>query len=112
MKIKSMDFRVWEGDGVNLKKWPTKVDPVYKSREQYHELLGQHVATLSLQQQLLYTAISLRSPADLSGDGCGRQRRRHQARDVRHQPPRLPGVQFQASKPNGIATRLSVAHHS
>ncbi len=56
MKIKSMDFRVWEGDGVNLKKWPTKVDPVYKSREQYHELLGQHVATLSLQQQLLYAA--------------------------------------------------------
>ena len=34
MKINSKDFRVQEGDKVNLKKWPTKVDPVYKSKEQ------------------------------------------------------------------------------
>jgi len=47
---------VREGDDVNLKKWPTKVDPVYKSKEQYHELLGEHVAELSLQQQLLYAS--------------------------------------------------------
>jgi PPK2 family polyphosphate:nucleotide phosphotransferase len=56
MRISSNDFRVREGDGVNLKKWPTKVDPVYKSKEQYHELLGEHVAKLSLQQQLLYAS--------------------------------------------------------
>jgi PPK2 family polyphosphate:nucleotide phosphotransferase len=56
MKIDSKDFRVREGDDVNLKKWPTKVDPVYKSKEQYHELLGEHVAKLSLQQQLLYAS--------------------------------------------------------
>jgi PPK2 family polyphosphate:nucleotide phosphotransferase len=56
MKINSRDFRVREGDEVNLKKWPTKVDPVYKSKEQYHELLGEHVAKLSLQQQLLYAS--------------------------------------------------------
>ena len=31
MKINSKDFRVREGDEVDLKKWPTKVDPVYKS---------------------------------------------------------------------------------
>jgi len=30
MKIHSKDFRVREGCEVNLKKWPTKVDPVYK----------------------------------------------------------------------------------
>lgn len=56
MKINSKDFRVGEGDRVNLKKWPTRVDPVYKSKEQYHELLGEHVAKLSLQQQLLYAS--------------------------------------------------------
>jgi hypothetical protein len=28
MKINSKDFRVREGDKVNLKKWPTAVKPV------------------------------------------------------------------------------------
>ena len=54
MKINSRDFRVREGDEVNLNKWPTKVDPVYKSKEQYQDFLREHVAQLSLQQQLLY----------------------------------------------------------
>jgi hypothetical protein len=35
MKIKAKEFRVAEGDSVDLKKWPTKVDPVYKSKKQY-----------------------------------------------------------------------------
>ena len=39
MKINSKDFRVREGDEVDLKKWPTKVESVYKSREQYQKLL-------------------------------------------------------------------------
>ena len=56
MKIKSKDFRVREGDEVDLKKWPTKVDPVYKSKEQYKKLLEDHVAQLSSQQQLLYAS--------------------------------------------------------
>jgi len=56
MKISSKDFRVREGDDVDLKKWPTMVDPVYKSKEQYHELLTDHVARLSSQQQLLYAS--------------------------------------------------------
>ena len=56
MKIHSKDFRVREGDEVNLKKWPTKVDPVYKSKEQYKKLLEEHVAHLSSQQQLLYAS--------------------------------------------------------
>jgi PPK2 family polyphosphate:nucleotide phosphotransferase len=56
MKIHSKDFRVPEGDKVNLKNWPTIVDPVYKSKEQYHELLERHVAQLSEQQQLLYSS--------------------------------------------------------
>lgn len=56
MKFRSKDFRVPEGDKVNLKKWPTLVDPVCKSKEQYHELLEKHVAQLSEQQQLLYSS--------------------------------------------------------
>jgi PPK2 family polyphosphate:nucleotide phosphotransferase len=56
MKINSKDFRVREGDEVNLKKWPTLVDPVYKSKDQYQKLLGEHVAELSSQQQLLYAS--------------------------------------------------------
>ena len=56
MKINSKDFRVREGDEVDLKKWPTNVEPVYKSKEQYQELLKQHVAQLSSLQQLLYAS--------------------------------------------------------
>jgi hypothetical protein len=43
MKINSKDFRVREGHEVDLKKWPTKVDPVYKLKEQYQKLLEQHI---------------------------------------------------------------------
>ena len=56
MKISSKDFRVREGDGVDLKKWPTTVRPVYKSKEQYKKLLEEHVAQLSALQQLLYAS--------------------------------------------------------
>jgi PPK2 family polyphosphate:nucleotide phosphotransferase len=56
MKINSKDFRVREGDEVNLKKWPTKVDPVYESKDQYKKLLEAHVAQLSAQQELLYAS--------------------------------------------------------
>ena len=56
MKLHSKDFRVREGDEVNLKKWPTKVDPVYASEEQYQVLLEEHVARLSSLQQLLYAS--------------------------------------------------------
>lgn len=56
MKINSKDFRVREGDEVDLKKWPTLVDPVYDSKEQYQELLDEHIAQLSAQQQLLYAS--------------------------------------------------------
>jgi PPK2 family polyphosphate:nucleotide phosphotransferase len=54
MEIYTKDFRVTEGYNVNLKKWPTKVDPVYKSKDQYKKLLEEHVTQLSSQQQLLY----------------------------------------------------------
>ena len=56
MHIKSSDFRVREGEQVDLKKWPTLVDPVYKTSEQYQELLTRHVRALSAQQELLYAS--------------------------------------------------------
>jgi PPK2 family polyphosphate:nucleotide phosphotransferase len=56
MKIVSKDFCVQEGDEVNLKKWPTLIDPVYKSKRQYKQLLEDHVAKLSAMQQLHYAS--------------------------------------------------------
>lgn len=56
MKIDSTDFRVEEGDEVNLKKWPTRIEPAYRSKEQYQKLLREHVEELSQQQQLLYAS--------------------------------------------------------
>jgi PPK2 family polyphosphate:nucleotide phosphotransferase len=56
MKINSNDFRVRQGDKVELRHWPTKVAPVYPSKEYYQKLLGEHVAQLSSLQQLLYAS--------------------------------------------------------
>src|SRR5580704_18875300 len=56
MKTASKDFRVREGDEVNLKKWPTIVDPMYGSKKQYQEVLAEHIAKLSSLQQLLYAS--------------------------------------------------------
>ncbi len=56
MKFSSKDFRVKEGDEVDLGKWPTKVEPVYKSKEHYQKLLEEHVAQLSSLQELHYAS--------------------------------------------------------
>ena len=54
MKVNSKDFQVKEGEQVKLKKWPTSVKPVYKSKESYNKLLSEQVSELSYLQQLLY----------------------------------------------------------
>ena len=56
MKIDSSDFRVPASKKVNLKKWPTQVKPVYKSKKEYHKLLQQHVEELSSLQRLHYAS--------------------------------------------------------
>lgn len=56
MKINSKHFQVKEGDKVKLKKWPTLVPPVYKSKEDYQELLAKHVEQLSELQQRHYAS--------------------------------------------------------
>ncbi|SMH71127.1 ADP-polyphosphate phosphotransferase [Candidatus Nitrosotalea okcheonensis] len=54
MKINSKDFRVKPGEKVRLNKWPTVVKPVYKSKDQYKQILCEHIKELSSLQNLLY----------------------------------------------------------
>jgi PPK2 family polyphosphate:nucleotide phosphotransferase len=56
MKIKFKDYRVRESEKINLKKWPTKVKPVYQSKKQYQKLLEEQVEQLSSLQRLLYAS--------------------------------------------------------
>src|ERR1700735_4827544 len=58
MHIESSDYRVREGVSVDLKKWPTRVDPVYERADQYQKLLNKHVKALSEQQEMLYATDS------------------------------------------------------
>ena len=53
-KINPDDFRVRPGKHVDLSKWPTKGKPVYTSKDEYEELLREHIEKLSEQQNLLY----------------------------------------------------------
>jgi PPK2 family polyphosphate:nucleotide phosphotransferase len=55
ISIDADPFRVGEGDKVDLEKRPTLVDPVYRSKDDYHALLAEHVARLSDLQQKLYS---------------------------------------------------------
>jgi hypothetical protein len=54
VKIESEDYRVREGDDVDLDKWPTKGKPVRQSLEGYKALLDDHVTQLRELQQLHY----------------------------------------------------------
>ena len=56
MNINTDDFRVFEGEKVNLKKRPTLVKPVYKSKKKYKKHLGKFVDELSELQRLHYAS--------------------------------------------------------
>ncbi len=56
MKISSKDFRVREGDDVDLKKWRRSSTPSTNRRSNTRKLLTDHVTRLSSQQQLLYAS--------------------------------------------------------
>jgi PPK2 family polyphosphate:nucleotide phosphotransferase len=58
MKINSNDYKVAEGKKVDLKKWPTRVAPAYKTNRQYKDLLESRVKALRAQQALLYASNS------------------------------------------------------
>jgi PPK2 family polyphosphate:nucleotide phosphotransferase len=55
LKINSEDFRVPEGK-VDLRKWPTRVNPAFKSQDQYQAILKSHGEHLSSLQQPLYAS--------------------------------------------------------
>src|SRR5579862_851462 len=52
----SDDFRVPPGKDVNLAKWPTSVDRLYKTKQEYKKLLREHVDQLSSLQRLHYAS--------------------------------------------------------
>ena len=54
MKIESKNFRVREDETVKLKKWPTRVKPFYKSKDDYKIILESHIKELNARQSLLY----------------------------------------------------------
>src|SRR5579871_5405058 len=56
MKNGSKQFRVDEGEKVNLKKWPTLAPCLYKSKADYQKLLDEHTGELRSLQNLLYAS--------------------------------------------------------
>ena len=56
MKINSKDFRVRPGKKFELKEWPTKVKPFFKSKKRYQKLLEEHVEQLYTLQHLHYAS--------------------------------------------------------
>jgi polyphosphate kinase 2 (PPK2 family) len=56
MKIDSKNYRVPPDTKINLGKWPTIVDPYYESKEQYKDILQQHMEKLSSLQDLHYAS--------------------------------------------------------
>jgi PPK2 family polyphosphate:nucleotide phosphotransferase len=58
MKITGKDFRLPEGEKVNLEKRPTWVKPVYTSKKKYRKLLEKQVEELSDLQRMHYASNS------------------------------------------------------
>ena len=56
MKINSKDFLVQTGEKLRLKERPTIVLPEYKSKEQYQQILREHIEELRSLQSLLYAS--------------------------------------------------------
>ena len=56
MKIKTRDFRVPEGQAIDLRDWPTRTKRFYRSKSDYKALLERQVEALDARQQLLYAS--------------------------------------------------------
>ena len=54
--LHAADYRVPAGKKINLGNWPTKVKPVYDSKEEYRSLIADHIEKLSTRQSLLYAS--------------------------------------------------------
>ena len=58
MKSSVKEFRVKAGEDIDLKQWPTKIDPLYETKAEYRKLLAEQVEKLSKLQELLYASHS------------------------------------------------------
>ncbi|MGI0006688.1 MAG: ADP-polyphosphate phosphotransferase [Nitrosotalea sp.] len=56
MKVNSKDYIVFPGDKVKLDKWPTGIKPIYKSKDEYKQMLSENIEELSSLQNLLYAS--------------------------------------------------------
>lgn len=56
MSLNSDDYRVHTGDRIDLKNWPTGIDPLYDNKKHCKHLLDAQIKELSEQQHLLYAA--------------------------------------------------------
>ena len=54
MNISSKDFYVKEGKKIDLKQWPTLIDPFYKSDEECQKIIKEHIQQLSSFQDIFY----------------------------------------------------------
>jgi len=68
MKIRSDDFRVPEGKKLHLPKRPTKIKRVYKSKDDYEEMLAAHVMSGINPQGCQVFSFKHPSPAELAHD--------------------------------------------
>jgi hypothetical protein len=51
MRVHAKDFRVREGNKIDLKEWTTRVDPYYRSKKQYKKILREHITEMSALQE-------------------------------------------------------------
>ncbi len=56
MKSSLKDFVVLPGDKVKLEKYPTEIKPLYKSKDEYKQMLSENIEELSSLQNLLYAS--------------------------------------------------------
>jgi PPK2 family polyphosphate:nucleotide phosphotransferase len=54
MKMDSKDFRVEEGEKFRLQDRRTRLKPLYASKDEYRDMLAEHVGELSRLQEMLY----------------------------------------------------------
>lgn len=54
MSFKHESLKIREGEKVDLRKRPTRIDPLYASKKEYREMLADHVSQLSRIQQVHY----------------------------------------------------------
>ena len=112
MKIPVDGFRVPEGKKLHLADWPVKVARVYRSDKQYQEILRGHVERMDALQQLLYASnryalLLIFQAMDAAGkDGAIK----HVMSGVNPQGCQV--FSFKHPSADGVAARLSLAHHA